>query len=432
MASLTTIPRELFDRIFSGLAPTAKIALVLTCSKLYNAKPQNLMKECKSYERFSLCVLWERDQFFQGLACGLCDAIHPLEYFDRANQGLKPDYRLCIKQTEHIFLHPSWRMNFQELKGIVQNLRKLRQCSISYRVEEDTDVGVAYHMRGHEEEKPYFAQLDTADMERYWEFRNGSITIGKLFGPEDLQASFGFRDLKQELYWRGRFAFNYHEHGPIDMQCLQTFAAVKTSELSKRFKPQQELTQDDLDAWINPLQFFMSEGGAIVTGIIWYLNLNCVRASRPPNAKLIEAELESKGLCFNVCPHYKMTHRTCVSAMLKAYAQGPDQYPEQHPVIENCSQCSTIIRFKLETPESAMISWHRGQYCIEALKPCLMVAVLRDLGYAKSALDPQWRAQLQRVKDVSSDDLAFRASYKGNLQDPPGEQFDEEEYEDSD
>ena len=86
-----------------------------------------------------------------------------------------------------------------------------------------------------------------------------------------------------------------------------------------------------------------------------------------------------------------MNHRICSPATFKAYAQGSDMYSEHQPVIESYSQCSTIIRFKWETLKSAMIIW-KHRYSIEAKKRCLMVAALHDLGCAKSALDPRWRA----------------------------------------
>ncbi|MCJ1377778.1 hypothetical protein MMC17_000874 [Xylographa soralifera] len=427
MANLTTIPRELFDQIFNELALNGKLAVSLACSKFYKAKPVNLITKLEKIqcEGYLMCTLWERDQFFSGLVCGRCLLIHPFEFFDKANRESCADNRECIKITKYVMLHPSWRMDFNEFSGIVRNLRKLRQCSLSLRVEEDLRTS-----RGGRDE----VERDNVRLmvTRYWEFRSGSITIGKLFSAEDIRARFGFRDLKSELHWRGRIDFDFYDYGLAEMHCLQTFAVVRSSELSKRFKPDQELTQDDLDAWINPLQFFLSESGTIVVGIIWYLNLNCVRNSQPSDAKLIEEELESKGLCFYFCPHHKMNQSICISAMLKAYAQGSDIYPEQHPVIERCSRCSSIVRFALETPKTALISSRYGSYLMKAEKRCLMVAVLRDLGCAKSVVDPHWRAQWQRGWDVCSDDLASRATYKGDLQHPPGKAEDEGEYSDAD
>ena len=292
---------------------------------------------------------------------------------------------------------------------------------------ESPDVGNASHVRLDEEQKHYLGQLDTADMERYWTFRYGSITIGDLFDPEDLRASPDLRNLRTELYWRGRANFNYYDHSVHNFQLLQLFAAVKTSKLHKQFRPDQELTQNDLDAWINPLQFFLSERETIVVGIIWSLNLDCVQNSLPLSAKRIKEELESKGLCFNVCPHYKLNQPTCISAMHMAQTQS-QHYQEKQRVIEKCSQCPTIISFKVDTPEEIMIAaTHRG-YTVEAQKSVLTVGVLRDLGFAKSVVDPHWKTQWQREKDVYSDDLASRATYEGDLQSPPTDaNYDDDE-----
>ena len=82
------------------------------------------------------------------------------------------------------------------------------------------------------------------------------------------------------------------------MQCLLTFAAVGSSKLSKRFKSEQEPIQDDFGVWINRLQFFLSENGTIVVGIILYLDLNCARNPQPPDARLCKADLENRGFAF--------------------------------------------------------------------------------------------------------------------------------------
>ena len=47
-----------------------------------------------------------------------------------------------------------------------------------------------------------------------------------------------------------------------------------------------------------------------------------------------------------------------------------------------------------------------------------MIAVVRDLGHTKSAVDPAWIAQLDAKDDVCSEKLAARGTYSGNLQTP--------------
>ena len=108
------MPREVFDQIFDMLYITGKLAICLACRMFYEAKPAYLMQEIgkKEYDRFIMCQYWKRDQFFPGLIFSLCNAMHPLEIFDKLNQVKTPHCRICIKQIEHVSLHPSWDMKF--------------------------------------------------------------------------------------------------------------------------------------------------------------------------------------------------------------------------------------------------------------------------------------------------------------------------------
>ena len=275
-------------------------------------------------------------------------------------------------------------------KAILRDLQDRNLYSTRRRVEEDIDARSSVRLRFNEEDKRHRRLLEEYDMEDHWEFRSGSTTIGDVFGPNDLLSRSAYREFKSELFWRSRPTFDFGDHSIRDIQCLQAFTAVESSKLSGRFNPDSErqLTQDDLDAWINPLQLFLSESGTIMIGIIWFLNLDCIRNSQPLDTGLFGAELRSRGLCFNICPHYKMHHEKIISAMLRAYHKHPDAHSEHQPVFESCSQCSTIMRFKVDSPKEVMIACSYMD-SIAAEKQCLMVAVLRDLGRAKSALDPQ-------------------------------------------
>ena len=86
MANPTSIPREIFDQIFDELMLPAKLAMSLSCSKFYTGRPGNLVKEFQKsqWDGFEMCMLWETDQFFQGLTCGCCLLMHLWEFFDES------------------------------------------------------------------------------------------------------------------------------------------------------------------------------------------------------------------------------------------------------------------------------------------------------------------------------------------------------------
>ncbi|MCJ1393924.1 hypothetical protein MMC18_006800 [Xylographa bjoerkii] len=144
MAGRSNIPTKLYDQVFKNLELCAKLAVSPTCRKLYAAKPANLSKKFGRgrYGSFEMCKLWEKDNFFHGLACPCCDAMHPLEYFDETNQESPPDCREFLMSTEHVSLHPNWRMNFLELKDIVKNLRDFYDIDAS--VKEDSTATTDY------------------------------------------------------------------------------------------------------------------------------------------------------------------------------------------------------------------------------------------------------------------------------------------------
>ncbi|MCJ1409462.1 hypothetical protein MMC19_003543 [Ptychographa xylographoides] len=340
--------------------------------------------------------------------------MHPATHFDDENRKQKCGNRACIGMSGYAVIHPSLRMRYHDFTAIVKNLKAL---------DPDIDANEAIM----DNERHPFTEQDLEDLReidieergRFHDFWDATTTIQDVLAIGDIAGDIGI-----ELDWRGGISLDVGDHSIADLRRLQAFATVKDcSGLSDLRNGHGPYSMDRITTWISPLKFFRNANGALRTGLIWFINLEVLDLAT--NFGVIGSdiitELETKNLAFSLCPHIKLTHNSILEFILSiCECLRTRRDSPTNPYIR-CSQCSTLIKLRVERPRWAMIPKQRGFNQLRVKGFRLAVAVVRDSGHGKSAQDPSWIAQLKREEDQCANAMEELATYQGSLQMPPGE-----------
>ncbi|MCJ1395034.1 hypothetical protein MMC18_007915 [Xylographa bjoerkii] len=413
--SLATLPPEIHYNIVKYLTSLEHFCLSLTCRTLFQICPG--IEAIEYYDQFNLLLMWEKDGFFQGLACADCNKFHQTKYFDVVNRVMGDlASRNCIGITGIIDLHPKWSINYWDFREVVQML-KARHLRNHDGMDRDNEP---QEMKFEQRQLDFPDQVtenleDMEDTESMWDSDGieTGVTISDMFSSEVLGS---------ELQWCESCIDNIQDRTAKDLRMLQTFSAIKRVALRSRFESthQHELVIDDIDAWISRVQFFCLDDGTVQAILVWILNLDCLKFPRPPTREDMAKELDEKDLCINLCPHIKMNDERVLATRFNVQMSEESQGRILSSDGFQCSRCLTRIKVQIRKPRLALITTLDGdrQY-INAKVPCLAVAIVRNFGKLQSATDPAWFNQLHMEENVCSEALADRASYRGNWQDNP-------------
>ncbi|MCJ1397664.1 hypothetical protein MMC11_000860 [Xylographa trunciseda] len=386
--SLATLPHEIHYHIFEHLAPVEQFCLSLTCRTLFHLYPG--IEVIEYYDQWRLLLLWEKDGFFQGLACADCNKFHQTKYFDILDivtNALSP--RSCIGSTGYVNLHPKWSMNFWDFREIIQNLRGHTH---DYKVME-LDNGRQV-MEVMERERRYLNTPDqvTESLEYMEEVAEGEDTEG-IHDTEDTD----------DLDTSHRKGAAYYDIFSSDMlNDAQTFRyhIPKNARVQNFITPQSTFHQRDIKiadiyAWISRVQFYSLSDGAVRAILVWFLNLDCLKFPHSPTLEDMAKELDENGLCVNLCPHVKMNDERVIATYFSGQiAEGRHGKTPSSDSFQ-CSHCLTRIKVQMRKPRGAVIAPQEyNQRFIRANVSCLAVAVTRNFGKLQSALDPAWLNQL--------------------------------------
>lgn len=433
-SSLPTLPREIHYYIVQFLDPSEHFCLSLTCRSLFLINPGK--EALKADDRFMVLRMWESDHFFQGLVCSACRTFHRIECFDAVDKINANTFRTCIGISAFANLHPNWCMNYRDFQDVFANLR-VRHLYDNKDMERDKEqqekagrhmleivtttkrsvVGLRSQEPAGLEDVEDLEELknldDVEDLDLFGLFHELGVTVSDIFSSSMLG---------RELSWRETWFEDLKSHTRQDLRDLSTFGAVKHAAISVRSRSRRALVIDDLDAWVTPVQFFGPDDGSVQATLIWFLNLDCLKAPHALARDEIAKEIDKKDLCINICPHIKMNDERIVAA--RPNVPLFDSIHDRKLALQGfeCSQCLTRIKVQIRNPAGVLITRPTGQRYLEPTGLCLAIAVIRNFGRLQSSSDSAWISQLQTEEDIYSEALAMRATYGGNWQGPPSSQ----------